>query len=138
MAEMSEEHKETGKETEKIPTNEGRVEQTAAQMDAAAAEAARAKSAVKITQFVDYIYWIIMALIVVRFTFKLIGANVENALVKLLYSISDPFVNLFRGIVGEITTSGTSIIEISSIIALLIIWLLYHAILKLIVVLRSK
>ncbi len=129
MAEIPEEHR----KTEQIPTNH---KETA--KDVAAAEEARAKSALKVTQFVDYIYWIIMALIAVRFTFKLIGANTENALVKLLYEASDPFINIFKGIVGDITTSGSSVIEISSLIALLIIWLLYHAVLKLIVVLRSK
>lgn len=109
-----------------------------AEQDIAAAEEARARSSRKITQFVDYVYWIIMALIAVRFTFKLIGANPANALVKLLYDASDPFINIFKGIVGDITTSGSSVIEISDLIGLLIIWLLYHAILKLIVVLRTK
>lgn len=135
MVESPEEHK----KTEDISSSKAKVEgPSAAEKDAAAAEEATARSAVKVTQFVDYVYWVIMALIAVRFTFKLIGANMENALVKLLYSATDPFINLFKGIVGDITTSGASAIEISSLIALLIIWLLYHAILKLIVVLRSK
>jgi uncharacterized protein YggT (Ycf19 family) len=141
MAEIPEKHEEskaTQKETEKATMSSTEAAKAKVEEDIAAAEEARAVSAIKVTQFVDYIYWIIMALIVVRFTFKLIGANAENALVKLLYSVSDPFVNLFKGIVGDITTSGSSVIEISSLIALLIIWLLYHAILKLIVVLRSK
>lgn len=135
MVEMPEEQKETRETSQNQTPTEP---MSAAEKDIAAAEEARAKSAMKVTQFVDYVYWVIMALIAVRFTFKLIGANVETSLVKLIYDATDPFINLFKGVVGDITTSGSSVIEISALIALLIIWLLYHAILKLIVVLRTK
>jgi YggT family protein len=135
MAETPEEHKSTETGT---PNYSAAEKTSTADRDIAAAEESRAKSARKITQFVDYVYWIIMALIAVRFTFKLIGANAENALVRLLYDASDPFINIFKGIVQDITTSGSSMIEISALIGLLIIWLLYHAILKLIIVLRSN
>jgi uncharacterized protein YggT (Ycf19 family) len=134
MAETSEEHR-----NPETTINNAETDQTVmADKDIAAIEEARAKSTRKITQFVDYVYWIVMALIAVRFTFKLIGANAENALVQFLYNASDPFINIFKGIVPDITTSGSSVIEISALIALLIIWLLYHAILKLIIVLRTK
>jgi len=135
MAETSKENKGTETATPNYSPTE---KSSAADRDIAVAEEARAKSSRKITQFVDYVYWIIMAMIAVRFTFKLIGANAENALVRLLYDASDPFINIFKGIVPDITTSGSSVIEISALIALLIIWLLYHAILKLIIVLRTK
>ena len=135
MAETTEEHQ----NHESTTINNAETEKAAAaDKDIAAIEEARAKSTRKITQFVDYVYWIVMAMIAVRFTFKLIGANADNALVKLLYDVSDPFIKTFSGIVSDIPTSGRSIVEISALIGLLLIWLLYHAILKLIVVLRTK
>lgn len=136
MTDASVEEPKKTEENQTMPVNADTP--TAAKKDVAAAEEARARSEMKVTQFVDYIYWVIMALIVVRFTFKLIGANPDNALVKLLYGASDPFINIFKGIVPDITPSGNYVIEISALIGLLIIWLLYHAILKLIVVLRSR
>lgn len=138
MPEMSEEKNTAGETPEETNQTAKTQKERSAQREVAYAKEAQARSGMKTAQFVDYIYWVIMAMIIVRFVFKLIGANAENALVKMLYSASDPFINIFKGIVPDITASTNHIIEISSLIGLLIIWLVYHAILKLIVVLRSR
>jgi uncharacterized protein YggT (Ycf19 family) len=82
------------------------------------------------SQIVDYFFWVIVAVILLRFAFLLIGANKENAFVKLIYNFTQPMVGVFKGIVTDIQ-SGNFQIEISSLIALLVIWLLYQAVLRL-------
>ncbi|HEY3373745.1 MAG TPA: YggT family protein [Candidatus Aquicultor sp.] len=82
---------------------------------------------------VDYIFWILVAVTLLRFAFKLIGANSHNAFVTLIFNFTDPVVNIFKGIVGDVT-SGTMVIEFSSLISIVILWLIYKAALRLIVI----
>lgn len=90
------------------------------------------KMGIKAIRFVDYIFWIIEGFIIIRFIFKLVAANTQNAFVKLVYDLTNPLAVFFQGIVKDITTPGGNVFEISSLIALVILWLLYLAIVKLI------
>lgn len=90
------------------------------------------KTGIKAIHFVDYIFWIIEGFIIIRFIFKLVAANTQNAFVTFVYGVTNPFVVFFQGIVKDITTPGGSVFEISSLITLVILWLLYLAIVKLI------
>jgi uncharacterized protein YggT (Ycf19 family) len=85
---------------------------------------------VRPSQIVDYFFWVVVAVVLLRFAFLLIGANRENAFVKLIYNFTQPMVGVFKGIVTDIQ-SGNFQIEISSLIALLVIWLVYQAVLRL-------
>lgn len=88
---------------------------------------------------VSHVVWTIIgfieALIAIRVVLKLIGANAGNGFVSFIYGFSDFFVKPFFGIVSD-PTSGDSILEINSLIAMLvylvlgwvvirIVWLIY-------------
>jgi hypothetical protein len=89
----------------------------------------------RVSQIVWTIVGFIEALIAIRVILKLIGANAGNGFVNFIYGFSDFFVKPFLGIVSD-PTSGKSILEINSLIAMLvylvlgwvvirIVWLIY-------------
>ncbi|HET7035823.1 MAG TPA: hypothetical protein VFI42_09110 [Thermomicrobiaceae bacterium] len=86
----------------------------------------------KISNVVWTIIGLIEALIALRVILKLIGANAGNGFVSFIYSLSGVFVAPFLGIVSD-PTSGNSILEINSLIAMLVYLILGWGILKLIV-----
>ncbi|MBS3908491.1 MAG: YggT family protein [Actinobacteria bacterium] len=92
-------------------------------------------SSIKASQIVDYVFWIMVAIVLLRFAFKLIGANSHNAFVTLIYNATAPIVDIFKGIVSDVV-SGTMVIEFSSLIAIVILWLIYKAALRLIAIMK--
>ncbi|HCH00106.1 MAG TPA: hypothetical protein DE036_10180 [Actinobacteria bacterium] len=114
------------------------VEQTALDNNAATSglkPPTEISSSIKASQIVDYVFWIMVAIVLLRFAFKLIGANSHNAFVTLIYNATAPVVDIFRGIVGDVV-SGTMVIEFSSLIAIIILWLIYKAVLRLITIVK--
>ncbi len=89
--------------------------------------------ALKINFIVDYIFWILVAVVLLRFAFKLIGANAQNIFVSLVYSFTNLIVGSFQGIISNVT-SGNVVVDFSSLISIIILWLVYRAVLKLIVI----
>lgn len=85
----------------------------------------------KIFQITDYIFWLIEGVILLRFILRLIGANTQNGFVTFIYNTTNAFVNIFKGITGEIATGPAAEFEVSALIAMLVIWLIYLAIVKL-------
>ena len=83
----------------------------------------------------DYIFWIMAAVVLLRFAFKLIGANSHNTFVTLIYNVTAPVANIFGGIVSDVV-SGPMVIEFSSLIAVAILWLLYKGALRLITIVK--
>lgn len=65
-----------------------------------------------------FLIGIIITLLAIRFILALIGANLENAFAGFIYSITDPFVGMFRGLLqaGEFK-AGVSRLEIETIVA---------------------
>jgi uncharacterized protein YggT (Ycf19 family) len=95
----------------------------------------RTRTGFKAAQIAEYVFWVLAAVVLLRFAFKLIGANSHNTFVVLVFNLTNPVVNLFKGIVGDVT-SGPMVIEFSSLISVLILWLIYKAVAKLITIAR--
>lgn len=81
-------------------------------------------------QIIDLVFWVGSALILLRFAFKLAGANPDNVFVKFIYNITKGSVGIFMGIVQNIHLSDSTapnayVIEISALIAWLVFWILY-------------
>ncbi len=72
-----------------------------------------------VTYFILGVLEIILAL---RFIFRLLGANMGNSFISLLYNLSHVFVGPFNGIFNDQTISARigSVFEVSTIIAMLI------------------
>jgi len=90
---------------------------------------------VKASFAVDYLFWAMAALFLLRFAFKTIAANSQNALVVFIYSLTNPFVSIFQIIVKDISL-GSAVIEFASIIAIAVLWLAYKAARKLVAMIK--
>ncbi len=84
------------------------------------------------TQIVWYIFSFIEAILLFRFFLKLIGANTAAGFTNFIYSVSHPFVAPFLYVVHSPVVSG-SLIEWSTLIALLVYWIVAWGIVRLIV-----
>ena len=73
----------------------------------------------KINGIIWLLFGILEALIGMRVILKLLAANPVNGFVNFVYDITYPFLAAFFGIVGTPTSNG-SVLEISSLIAMLV------------------
>jgi hypothetical protein len=81
------------------------------------------------------IFGIIEALLTFRLIFRLLGANSENIFVRGIYNVTKPIVDIFSGIFSSATTDGletTSVFEPATVIAMIVIALIFWVIFKLI------
>lgn len=81
-------------------------------------------------RIVWYVAGLITAIIALRFILLLLGANREAGFTDFIYSISAPLVAPFVGIFGE-PTYGTSVFELSSVLAIVVYLLIAWGIAKL-------
>lgn len=77
----------------------------------------------KATQWIWIAFGIVQILIGLRVVLKLIGANPASPFAAFIYGISDVLIFPFVGLVGT-PMAGTSVLEISSLIAMLVYTLL--------------
>ncbi len=75
-------------------------------------------------------------LVGLRILFKLMAANAGNGFVSFIYNLSGVFVDPFQGMVRDVS-SGSSVLEINSLIAMLLFALLAWGIVKLVWLLLS-
>lgn len=84
-----------------------------------------------------FIAGLISIIIALRFVFLLLGANRGADFTDFVYSLSAPFVGPFVGIFGE-PAYGTSVFEVSSLLAIAIYLLIAWGIAKLFTIARPK
>ncbi len=84
------------------------------------------------TQIVWYIFYVIETILLFRFALKLIGANPAAGFTQFIYAISYPFVAPFLAIVNSPHVAGATL-EWSTLIALIVYWVLAWGIVRLIV-----
>lgn len=84
---------------------------------------------------VSLLFGILAVLIALRILLLLLVANTGNAIVDFVYSVTQPFVEPFRGIFAfEVVRAGDSTLDVGAVVALvgwLLIYLLIMAILRL-------
>lgn len=88
-----------------------------------------------------FIFGILEVLMAFRFVFKLAGASVSSTFVRFIYSITGIFILPFEGIFRKGIAQGvetTSVLEPSTIVALVVYVLLAWGIVKLIGVLSGN
>jgi hypothetical protein len=88
------------------------------------------------TQVVWYILGILEALLAFRFVLKLLGANPYAGFTSFIYGITyifaEPFVNVFR-----LSAVAGSIFEWTTLLAMIVYWLIALAIIKLFVMSKT-
>lgn len=75
-------------------------------------------------RLVSFVFGVIIAFIALRFVLLLLGANEGNTFVDLVYGISGVFVVPFYGIFGNTPQFGHSVVDVSSIVAIIVYMLL--------------
>jgi hypothetical protein len=84
------------------------------------------------TQVVWYLFSFIEALLIFRFLLKLIGANPEAIFTNLIYTLSYPFAAPFLYVVRSTQVSG-SVFEWTTLLAMLVYWVVAWGIVRLFV-----
>jgi len=82
------------------------------------------------TQIVWYILGLIEALLAIRFVLKLTGANPAAGFTSFIYAVTWPFAAPFNAVFLKTTVQG-SIFEWTTLLAMLIYYLIAFAIVKL-------
>jgi uncharacterized protein YggT (Ycf19 family) len=94
-------------------------------------EVERGRGAARISQVVDFIFWVIYALLAIRFLLALLAARRTAGFVQFIYTISDPFYAPFRGIVAEPTADSGARFALSILLAIVVYAVLHLGINKL-------
>ncbi len=91
----------------------------------------RRLAAYRLSQFVYWVFGLVEGLIAIRLILKALGANPSAGFSQFIYSISTPLVGPFIGLFSN-PTYQNSILELSSIVALIVYALVAWLIAKLI------
>ena len=83
--------------------------------------AANQNSAIaRIVNIVYYLFGILELLLLVRVILHLVGANTANGLGNFIDVLSSPFVALFATLLQNPTLGGASVLEVTTLIAMLV------------------
>ena len=88
-------------------------------------EVERGRTLARVSQVVDYIFYVIYGLLAIRLILALLAARRSAGFTQFIYSITDPFYAPFRGIVAEPTAEGGYKLALSVVIAI-IVYALVH------------
>ena len=89
-------------------------------------EVERARGMARFSQVVDYIFYVIYALLAVRLLLALMAARPSAGFVQLIYTVTDPLYRPFRGIVASPSVEGGFTLALPIVIAI-IVYALVHA-----------
>lgn len=91
-------------------------------------EVEQARSAARISQVVDYLFYVIYALLGLRLLLALLAARRSAGFTQLIYTVTDPLYAPFRGIVAEPTAEGGYRLALSVVVAIIVYALLHAAV----------
>lgn len=78
-------------------------------------------SVARIVNIIYFLFAALEVLLLVRVVLHLIGVNAENGFASFIYGASAPFVSLFASLVPNPALGGTSVLEITTLIAM-VVW----------------
>ena len=90
-------------------------------------EIERARGVARVSQVIDYIFYVIYGIIALEIVLELIGARESNGFKNFIDTIASPFLAPFRGLVAD-PASGAMQLRLSYIVALAVYLLLHLAI----------
>src|SRR5256712_12627790 len=91
-------------------------------------EVGRARGAARISQVIDYIFYVIYALLGMRFLLALLAARSTAGFVQFIVTVTNPFYLPFRGIVASPSTDQGHTLMMPIVIAIIAYLLLHLAI----------
>jgi hypothetical protein len=101
-------------------------------------EVQRSRGLARISQIVDYIFYVIYALLGMRFLLALLAARSGAGFVRFIVAVTDPFYAPFRGIVASPSTEGGHTLLLPIVIAIVSYILLHLAIIGLLRLLAHR
>jgi hypothetical protein len=115
------------------PGESERIDQVAGQFRAKAVdevvqterEVERGRGAARISQVIDYLFFVLYALLGLRFLLALMAARSGAGFVQFIVAVTNPFYEPFRGIVGSPRTDAGHTLMMPLIIAF-IVYVLLH------------
>jgi uncharacterized protein YggT (Ycf19 family) len=115
------------------PRESERIDQIAGQFRAKAVdevvqterEVERGRGAARVSQIVDYLFFVLYALLGLRFLLALLAARSSAGFVQFIVTVTDPFYQPFRGIVASPRTDGGHTLMMPLVIAF-IVYVLLH------------
>lgn len=121
---------------ETAPREDARVQQVAGEFRTKAVdevvqserEVERARGVARISQIVDYLFFVLYALLGLRFLLALLAARSSAGFVRFIVAVTDPFYRPFRGIVASPATDSGHTLMLPLIIAIIVYLLLHLAI----------
>jgi len=116
-----------------VPGESQKIEQVAGDFRARAVdevvdterEVQRSRGLARFSQVVDYIFYVIYALLVMRFLLALLAARSSAGFVQFIVAVSNPFYAPFRGIVSSPRTDEGHTLLLPVVIAI-ISYVLFH------------
>lgn len=91
-------------------------------------EVERARGAARISQIVDYVFFVLYGLLGLRFVLALLAARSSAGFVRFIVAVTDPFYRPFRGIVSSPSTDSGHTLMLPLVIAIIVYLLLHLAI----------
>src|SRR5713226_6864162 len=91
-------------------------------------EVGRGRVAARVSQIVDYIFWVIYALLGMRFLLALLAARSSAGFVQFIVAVTNPFYQPFRGIVASPTTDQGHTLLLPIVVAIIAYIILHLAI----------
>jgi hypothetical protein len=91
-------------------------------------EVERGRAAARVSQVVDYVFFLIYALLGLRLLLALLAARPDNPFVEFVRAVSEPFYWPFRGIVPSPATPEGFTLALPVIVALVVYIILHMAV----------
>ena len=88
-------------------------------------EVQRSRGLARVSQIVDYIFWVIYALLGMRFLLALLAARSSAGFVQFIVTVSNPFYAPFRGIVASPQTDAGHTLLLPIVVAIIAYALLH-------------
>ncbi len=91
-------------------------------------EVERGRGAARISQVIDYIFYLLYALLAMRFLLALLAAHSNAGFVQFIVAVTNPFYAPFRGIVNSPSTNEGHTLLLPIVIAIIAYVILHLAI----------
>lgn len=91
-------------------------------------EIGRGRALARLSQIVDYVFFVIYGLLGIRLILALFAARNQAEFVQFIKSVTDPFYAPFRGIVPSLSVDGGFTLALPIIVAIFVYLLLHLAI----------
>ena len=91
-------------------------------------EVERARGMARVSQVVDYIFYVVYALLATRLVLALVAARSSAGFMRFIYAVTDPLYAPFRGIVESPTVEGGYTLALPIVMAIIVYVLLHWGI----------